>query len=289
MTHDRNGSHLQIGQYNLLRVMRSNKSGLFLEGPRNEEVFLPKKEIPRDLDAKPGDLLELFIYTDGKGRFVGTTHKPYATVGQFVDLEVIEINDIGIFLNWGLPKDLMLPFSEEVGTLYKGDFAVVYLYLDRLNRITATMKYEGHLDQTPFPYQEGEPVNLVVADKTGMGFKVIIEHAHWGLIHKNEVFMDLHIGDEVEGFIKRIREDGKIDVSLQPTQSSARSDLENRILAMLEEKDGVLLVSDKSDPELIHETFGVSKSNFKKATGALYKEGKILIEPYQITLIGFEG
>lgn len=276
-------SALNVGAYNRLAVAGFNKFGVIFESDDGEEILLPQRDIPRKRSLEIGDELNLFVYHDNKNRLVATTQRPFATVGQFADLQVAEINDVGIFLDWGLPKDLLMPFSEEVGTLYPGDYTIVHLYLDdRSARITASAKIDRFLDQTPPRYRDGEKVNLLVADQTAMGFKVIINHQHWGLVHNNELFRPLEIGETTEGFIKQIREDGKIDISLQPTAEDTRERLETLIMRRLSEHGGRLPLSDKSNPADIHKMFGVSKGNFKRAIGGLFKEQKIIIRPHEI-------
>lgn len=280
MSH-KSSKSLKLGRMNRLDIIQKNRMGLILEG----DVLLPRREIPRNQPTDIGNWVEVFVYHDGSNRLIATTTKPYTEVGKFADLQVVEINDFGIFFDWGLPKDLMLPFSEELGTLHAGDFAIVYTYLDDISgRITATMKIEQYLDQTPADYVAGEEVDLVVENRTDMGFKVIINHAHWGLIHNNELFKEIHTGDEIKGFIKQIREDGKLDVSLQPSIAipEVKESLEEEIMRKISEYGGILPVSDKSPPHEIHRIFGVSKGVFKRTIGGLFKEGKIIIEPLEI-------
>ncbi len=283
MTHLPLPSTLTLGRFNTLTVTDFNRHGILLEGVDGEEVLLPKRDIPKRKPIEIGDELTLFLYHDSKNRLVATTKKPYAEVGEFADLQVVEINEVGIFLDWGLPKDVLLPYSEEVGTLHLDDFVIVYLYLDEVSgRITATAKIEQYLDQSPAPYQVGEAVKLLIADRTDMGFKAIINDAHWGLIHNNELFKEIYTGDIEEGFVTNIRPDGKIDLALQPKGKKAKESLEELIMRRLSEHGGHLPFSDKSNPADIHKVFGVSKSNFKRAIGGLFRERKIIIRPNEI-------
>jgi Uncharacterized protein conserved in bacteria len=207
-------------------------------------------------------------------------------VGEFASLKVVEVNSIGVFLDWGLPKDLLLPYSEEKRQMTAGEYVVVHVYLDKhTRRITATARLDRYLDKTPPTYQVGQEVDLLVAEATDMGFKAVINNKHWGLIHKNEIFKFMRAGKQEKGYIKEIRADGKISLSLQPVGQEAASSLNSKILSKLRDNNGVLPVSDKSAPEVISNLFGVSKGNFKKAIGALYKEGKIAIHPDRIELI----
>jgi len=191
---------------------------------------------------------------------------------------VVQINKVGLFLDWGLPKDLLLPHSEEKRPLREGDYAVVYLYLDRhTQRITATSYLDRYLDKSTPTYKPGEAVDLLVVSPTDLGFKAIINNSHWGLIHRNEAFKFLRKGTRDRGYIREIRPDGKISLSLQPLGAEAGDALQQRILEALAEQGGRLALSDRSPPEAIAEAFGVSKGNFKKALGALLKRGLIVI------------
>jgi uncharacterized protein len=198
----------------------------------------------------------------------------------------VDINRVGLFLNWGLPKDLLLPHSEEKRPLQVGDYCVVHVFLDkRSKRITATARLDRYLDRQPANYQEGQEVDLLVVESTDMGFKAIINGQHWGLIHKNELFKFLRSGMREKGFIKEVRADGKISLSLQPVGQDMVGSLSEQILAKLREQEGVLPLSDKSSPEAISALFRVSKGNFKKAIGGLYKQGHIRIHDDRIELL----
>jgi predicted RNA-binding protein (virulence factor B family) len=223
---------------------------------------------------------------DSDDKLIATTEKPKVQVGEFASLKVVEVNSIGIFLDWGLPKDLLLPYSEEKRPLKAGDYCVVHVYLDKhTRRITATTRLDRYLDKTPANYSAGQEVDLLVVEETAMGFKAIINNRHWGLIHKNEVFKFLRSGKQEKGFIKEVRSDGKISLSLQPVGEQLATGLNAKIIGKLRENNGVLPVSDKSDPAVISDLFGVSKGNFKKAIGALYKQGQIVIHPDRIELV----
>lgn len=274
-----------IGRFNSLQVVKHTDFGLYLDGGADGEILLPRRYVPKDEPSEVGDWLNVFLYLDSDDRPVATTLKPKAQVGQFASLKVVQINRIGLFLDWGLPKDLLLPHSEEKRPLQVGDYCVVYLYLDeRTRRITATARLDRYLDRTPARYQAGQAVDLLVVEPTPLGFKAIIDGQHWGLIHKNEAFKFLRGGMREQGYIKEMRADGRISLSLQPVGQEARDTLSEQILARLREQDGVLAVSDKSPPEQISRLFGVSKGNFKKAIGGLYKQGLIEIHDDRIQL-----
>jgi predicted RNA-binding protein (virulence factor B family) len=272
-----------IGRYNSLQVVKHTDFGLYLDGGADGEILLPKRYIPKDTPSEVEDWLNVFIYLDSDDKLIATTEKPKVQVGEFASLKVLEINSIGIFLDWGLPKDLLLPYSEEKRSLEAGQYCVVHVYLDKHSRrITATARLDRYLDLRPATYQVGQAVDLLVAEATDMGFKAIINNQHWGLIHKNEVFKFLRSGMREKGFIKELRADGKISLSLQPVGQDAANSLHEKILQQLQANGGRLAVSDKSPPELISSLFGVSKGNFKKAIGALYKQGQIVIHADRI-------
>ncbi|WP_122572338.1 CvfB family protein [Pseudomonas viridiflava] len=275
-----------IGRYNSLQIVKHTNFGLYLDGAQDGEILLPNRYIPKDVPTEDEDWLNVFVYLDSEDKLLATTEKPKSQVGEFASLKVVEVNSIGVFLDWGLPKDLLLPYSEEKRTLQAGDYCVVHVYLDKhTRRITATARLDRYLDKTPANYSVGQEVDLLVAEATDMGFKAIINNKHWGLIHKNEVFKFMRAGKQEKGYIKEIRSDGNISLSLQPVGAEAASSLNSKILAKLRENDGTLPVSDKSDPQVISGLFGVSKGNFKKAIGALYKQGQIVIHADRIELV----
>ncbi|NVL45576.1 GntR family transcriptional regulator [Pseudomonas syringae pv. actinidiae] len=272
-----------IGRYNSLQIVKHTNFGLYLDGAQDGEILLPNRYIPKDVPSEDEDWLNVFIYLDSEDKLIATTEKPKVQVGEFASLKVVEVNSIGVFLDWGLPKDLLLPYSEEKRTLQAGEYCVVHVYLDKhTRRITATARLDRYLDKTPANYSVGQEVDLLVAEATDMGFKAIINNKHWGLIHKNEVFKFMRAGKQEKGYIKEIRSDGNISLSLQPVGAEAASSLNTKILSKLRENNGTLPVSDKSDPQVISGLFGVSKGNFKKAIGALYKQGQIVIHADRI-------
>jgi predicted RNA-binding protein (virulence factor B family) len=267
-----------IGRFNSLQVIKHTDFGLYLDGGPDGEILLPNRYIPKGEPSEEGDWLNVFLYLDSEDRLIATTEQPKIQVGGFASLKVAAINSIGLFLDWGLPKDLLLPHSEEKRPLQVGEYCVVHAYLDkRSKRITATARLDRYLDVLPASYVVGEEVQLLVVEKTDLGFKAIINGKHWGLIHKNEVFKFLRPGMQEKGFIRELRTDGKISLSLQPV-GQASGDLGEQILQALREHDGKLAVGDKSPPELVAKLFGVSKGNFKKAIGGLYKRGLIVIQ-----------
>ncbi|MBS7663210.1 GntR family transcriptional regulator [Pseudomonas lalucatii] len=276
-----------IGRMNCLQVVKHTDFGLYLDGGADGEILLPKRYIPQDTPSEVEDWLNVFIYLDSDDKLIATTEKPKVQVGEFASLKVVDINRVGLFLNWGLPKDLLLPHSEEKRPLQVGDYCVVHVFLDkRSKRITATARLDRYLDQLPVSYRVGQEVDLLVVEATDMGFKAIINGQHWGLIHKNELFKFLRSGMREKGFIKEVRADGKISLSLQPVGQDAVGSLSEQILAKLRERGGMLELSDKSSPQAISALFRASKGNFKKAIGGLYKQGRIRIHDDRIELLG---
>ncbi|MDM9650113.1 S1-like domain-containing RNA-binding protein [Pseudomonas wenzhouensis] len=275
-----------IGRMNSLQVVKHTDFGLYLDGGADGEILLPKRYIPKDTPSEVEDWLNVFIYLDSEDKLIATTLKPKIQLGEFASLKVVDINRVGLFFDWGLPKDLLLPHSEEKRPLQIGDYCVVYLYLDkRTRRLTATARLDRHLDKVPANYQVGQEVDLLVVERTDLGFKAIIDGKHWGLIHKNELFKFIRSGMREKGYIKELRADGKISLSLQPIGHEAASGLAEQIIERLRAHGGVLALGDKSPPELVAEQFRVSKGNFKKAIGGLYKQGLIRIHDDRIELL----
>nr|WP_026088380.1 MULTISPECIES: S1-like domain-containing RNA-binding protein [Pseudomonas] len=275
-----------IGRMNSLQVVKHTDFGLYLDGGADGEILLPKRYIPKDTPSEVDDWLNVFLYLDSEDKLIATTLKPKIQLGEFASLKVVDINRVGLFFDWGLPKDLLLPHSEEKRPLQIGDYCVIYLYLDkRTRRLTATARLDRHLDKVPANYQVGQEVDLLVVERTDLGFKAIINGKHWGLIHKNELFKFIRSGMREKGYIKELRADGKISLSLQPIGHEAASGLAEQIIERLRAQGGVLALGDKSPPELISEHFRVSKGNFKKAIGGLYKQGLIRIHDDRIELL----
>ncbi|TBU77173.1 CvfB family protein [Phytopseudomonas daroniae] len=276
-----------IGRMNSLQVVKHTDFGLYLDGGADGEILLPKRYIPKETPSEVEDWLNVFVYLDSEDKLIATTEKPKVQVGEFASLKVVDINRVGLFLDWGLPKDLLLPHSEEKRPLQIGDYCVVHVFVDkRSRRITATARLDRYLDKVPATYKTGDEVDLLVVEPTDMGFKAIINGKHWGLIHKNEVIGFMRGGIRQPGFIKDMRGDGKISLSLQPIGQQAADGLSEQILSRLRESGGVLELSDKSSPERISAMFRVSKGNFKKAIGGLYKQGLIHIHEDRIELVG---
>jgi len=269
---------VQIGKYNTLKVVKEVEFGLYLDGGEEHgEILLPIRYVPEE--TKVDDELEVFIYLDSEDRIIATTEKPFATVGEFAFLQVTSVTQIGAFLDWGLMKDLLVPFREQKMKMQEGQYYPVYIYLDdESQRIVATAKLEPVLDNVIPDYSVGQEVEMFVVERTELGYKVVINNLHSGLIYHNEMFRDVKIGDRCPGFIKKVREDDKIDVNLHKQGFEKMDDLSTKVLELLKKRGGFLAVSDKSPAEVIYQVFGMSKKNFKKAIGGLYKQRIITIE-----------
>jgi predicted RNA-binding protein (virulence factor B family) len=266
-----------IGERNALRIVREAPPGLYLDGEELGEILLPGRYIPKG--AVPGDYLEAFIYRDSEDRLVATTEIPRACVGEFAVMKVVSVNpQIGAFLDWGLSKDLLLPIREQIRRVAVGDPVAAYVFLDpKSGRIAATARLDDYLDREPPPYAAGQRVQLLIADETPLGFKAIVENTHWGLLYKTDLGSPLSIGQEIEGYVRAIRPDGKIDLSLDPAGYARIAPLTEQIVAALKASGGRLEFGDHSTPEEIRAKFGVSKKAFKQAVGALYRQRSIRI------------
>ena len=258
--------------------------GVYLDAQELGEILLPKRRCPDKLDV--GDEIEVFLYLDSEDRPVATTQKPKAEVGQFAYLKVIDITDIGAFLDWGLDKDLFVPFREQHRQMELGKSYIVYVHLNPADgRIMASSKIERFLDdERPHDFKPRQAVDLIIANTTELGYKAIVDHSHWGVLYQNDVFQRLSYGQYKKGFIKKIRDDGKIDLTLQGGQET-RDKNAKIILIYLQKQGGFAPVHDKSDPALISRLFGMSKNAFKKTIGGLYKQRIISIEKDGIRLL----
>jgi predicted RNA-binding protein (virulence factor B family) len=245
---------------------------------------MPKRYVPEN--SKPDDIIEAFVYKDSEDRIIATTEKPIAMVGDFAFLEVVSVSTVGAFLNWGLPKDLLVPYREQRHSMETGKKYVVYVYLDKnTERVVASSKIDHFLGNLPPEYVEGQEVDLFIVSKTDLGFKAIINNSHLGMLYQNEVFQVLKQGQLIKGYIKKVREDEKIDLILEKPGIEKLDELAEKILYELKMNDGYLTVTDKSDPKIIYKQFGTSKKNYKKAVGALYKQRLILIEEFGLRLV----
>ncbi|MBC8207453.1 MAG: GntR family transcriptional regulator [Kiritimatiellales bacterium] len=274
-----------IGKLNWLPVLRSTDFGLLLDGGDLGEILMPNRYVTDEW--KPGDVVEVFLMLDSEDRLTATTEKPLAMVDEFALLRVVAVTGIGAFLDWGLPKDLLVPFREQNIPLREGQSVVVRIYLDELtNRIAASAKLDKFLDRAQPDYAPDEKVKLLICSKTDLGFKAIINNKNWGVIFHNEVFQPLEKGQRIEGYIKQIRPDGKIDLSLQKPGAKSAGTLADVILDYIKEQGGFMPITDKSPPEEIYALFGVSKKAYKRAIGGLYKKRLITFENNGTKLVG---
>ena len=274
----------EIGKINHLEVVKEVDFGIYLDGGDLGEILMPKRYVPEG--TMPGDMLETFIYLDSEDRLVATTEKPLAMVEEFALLQVVSVTPVGAFLNWGLPKDLFVPFREQRQPMEEGKKYLVYVYVDtNTKRIAASSKIEQYLDNIPVDYDLDEEVDLIIVNETDLGYNAIIDNSHFGILYKNEVFQPLNPGDKVQGYIKKIRTDGKIDLRLEKIGYEKISSFVDRIIAELQKNKGFLPLTDKSSPEEIYKTFKISKKNFKATIGALYKKRFIAIEDNGIRLL----
>ena len=274
-----------IGKRNTLSIERSSGPGLYLNGGELGEILLPGRYIPPDL--QPGAKLDVFVYLDSEDRLVATTETPKAMVGEFACLKVVSINPrVGAFLDWGLAKDLLLPFREQEVPIRVGKMVTVYVYLDPPSkRIVASARLRRHLNQSGNTYQEKQPVNLLITGRTPLGYNAIVENDCFGLLYHNSLGIPLAVGEKIKGFVRTVREDGKLDLTLDKSGYQRVIPLKQQIVTALEQNGGYLKFDDESTPLAIRMKFGCSKNAFKQALGALYKSRRIVFEKPGIRLV----
>lgn len=260
-----------IGTRALLTIIREKPVGVYLDAGNLGEILLPRREMPKEWAI--GGQVDVFIYLDSEDRLVATLKKPRAMPGEFAKLTCIAVTPVGAFIDWGLPKDLLVPFREQKTRMEVGKSYLVKVMVDEESRrIVATTRIARHIDKTPAFYATGDEVDLTVYGKTPMGYKAIVNNAHTGLIFANEVFQELALGEKLKGWIAGVRVDGKIDLSLHPPGRSRVDDLEKQIMGELVARGGFWALTDKSPAEEIYEELGVSKRTFKQTLGALLKK-----------------
>ncbi|MBP5500874.1 MAG: GntR family transcriptional regulator, partial [Bacteroidales bacterium] len=259
--------------------------GLYLDGGEGVEILLPKRYMPQDV--KVGDELKVFVYHDAEARIIATNEQPYATVGPFAYLKINSVNAVGAFADWGTSKELLIPHREQAQKMEEGRRYIIYIYIDQLSgRIVGTGKIDKHLGNVPPAYEEGQEVEALVWKQTNLGYKVIINQQHAGLLYHNQIFQEIRIGERLRAWVKGVREDDKIDLSLQPIGYRQMIDpAEASILKALHRRNGFLPLTDHSTPELIASELQMSKKTFKKAIGALYKQQRISLLPDGIQLL----
>ena len=273
---------LNIGKINTLNVVKKQGPDVYLDNGTSAKVLLADKKLPENCQV--GDALDVFVYIDSEGHLAATTQTPLAQVDDIAWLKVDSLNYVGAFLDWGLPKDLLVPFSEQHHEMEVGKSYLVKVFLDDKNRIAATTKIDRFIEDESVDFEVGQKVSLIIADKTELGFKAIVNHTHWGLLYQNELFQPLKRGQKLDGYIKQIREDGKIDLNLNQPGYGKVVSLTDDILNKLKANNGTLMLSDKSPPEAIYAAFGVSQKVFKQAIGALYKKQLISLDKNRIKL-----
>ncbi len=274
---------LFIGKYNHLTIARSTDFGLFLEDVQGDEVLLPNRYVTDDM--KIDDTITVFVYNDSEDRPVATTETPLIVRNEFAYLEVKEVNATGAFLDWGLSKDLFVPFREQPAPMRAGEKYVVFLYLDhKTSRLLASAKINKFLENERLTVIEGDEVDLLIWERTDLGYNVIVNQYHKGLVYHNEIFRNIQVGDTCKGFVKKIREGNKLDIALEKPGVERFEPLIQRIMDELNTNGGFLPLNDDSSPESIHNRLEMSKKNFKKSIGNLYKKGIIDMEENGIRL-----
>ena len=273
-----------VGQTLELESVKDTPQGVYLLTPDNEELLLPNKYVPADL--KIGDKIEVFIYTDSEDRPIATTLEPKVKLNECAFLKAVDVNQYGAFFDWGMEKDLLVPFSEQYIRVNGGKTYLIYLYKDEVtNRMVGTTKMGRFIRKNKLEIKTGDQVDIMVSGETEIGYKVIVNNKHYGMVFKNEAFKNIKIGDKLKGYLQRVRKDDKLDITLNSSNLSDVEVLANKIYERLLREDGKLNFSDKSAPEIIYKEFQVSKKAFRRSVGLLYKERKILITPEEITLV----
>ncbi len=271
------------GRYNTLSVIKQKEFGVYLDGENLGEILLPARYVPDNCQI--GDRLDVFVYLDSEDYLIATTDKPLAQVGDFVLLRCADVTPVGAFLDWGLPKQLLVPFSEQPVRMQKDKSYLVHIYLDNItNRIVASTKLDRFLDKEPATFKDGDAVELTIANRTDLGVKAVVNGTHWGLIHQSDLFRRLHFGQKQQGYIKHARPDGKLDLCLDKPGYGKISGLAGQVLERLKAEGGYMAVNDKTDPQVITRLFGSSKKAFKMAIGTLYKQRLIEINADGIRL-----
>lgn len=277
---------IHIGAMNELTVLRRTAEGVVLNGGDDGEVLLPLAEAP---DAEVGQVLSVFLYHGHGNRVVATLQKPLAQVGEVAFLKVVHAQQMGAFVDWGLPKDLLLPWrevrQEQRALVVPGKKVMVAIYEDETGRVAASMRLKEFLTEGSATHEQGQKVHVIAAEPTDLGMRVIVDHRHWGMVHESDIFGSFRRGDVREGYVKRTRADNKLDITLAAPGYAKVDAVSQGILDRLERRGGFLPVTDKSEPTVIYDAFGVSKKAFKLAVGALYKARRITIEEEGIRLV----
>jgi len=273
----------ELGKYNTLKVVELVDFGVYLDDGNMGKILMPKRYVPSG--CKIDDEVDVFVYLDSEDRPVATTEKPAATVDEFAFLKVVSVTQVGAFLDWGLAKDLLVPFREQKMRMEKDRWYVVHIHIDvETNRIVGSAKIEKYLDNLPPDYKVGQEVEILVCGKTDLGFNAIINNSHFGVLYQNEIFKPIRVGERTKAYIKKVREDEKIDLLLDKPGHLKLDSLAQAVFDALEKNNGFLPLGDKTDPDTIYSMLGMSKKNFKKAIGTLYRMQRIVIEDKGIRL-----
>ncbi len=274
---------ITLGKFNTLKLTERSAEGGYLDGKNLGEVFISSEEL---LEKEIEDTeLNVFVYLDSDGLATATKKKPLAVLNEFALLRVKEINNIGAFLDWGIEKDLLVPYAEQKPKMIEGKSYLVYLYLDNASqRICASGRLNKFLDKTEANYVNNQEVEITIAGKTDLGYKVVVNKLHWGILYYDQVFKPLFIGQVLTGYVNKVRDDNKLDIKLERAGMAKVHNLAEQVLETLKKNNGFLPLGDKSEPELIKKQFSTSKANYKKAIGNLFKQGLIDIEAKSIKI-----
>lgn len=274
----------EVGKYNTLEVLRRVEHGVYLDSEEDDDILLPNIYVPENCEV--GDKIEVFVYRDSEDRIIATTLKPYATVGEFAGLKVVATTAVGAFMDWGLAKDLLVPFKEQQERMVVGRTYVVYVWLDdETDRVVATSRFNSFLNHEKPELAESQEVDLLIHRRTDLGFEAIINNTYRGMIYENEIFRALHPGQKIKGYIKHIRPDYKIDLILQKPGFAHIDPVVDKILDYLKSQGGTMDITDKSPAEVIYAKFGISKRAFKQSIGVLYKKKMVKLEGNRVSLI----
>jgi uncharacterized protein len=273
-----------IGETITLEAHKTMPQGVYLVTEKGQEILLPNKYVPVSL--KMGDFIDVFIYTDSEDRIIATTLEPKIRLNSFAFLKAIDVNQYGAFFDWGMEKDLLVPFAEQANPVAGGKTYLVYLYKDEVtNRLVGTTKLGKHIKKNILEIKAGDQVDLLVSGETEIGYKVIVNDKHYGMVFKNEVFKAIRLGDKLKGYLQRVRKDNKLDITLNSASLNDVEVLANKIYERILKEKGKINISDKSAPELIYKEFQVSKKAFRRAVGLLYSDRKVTITPECIELV----
>jgi len=275
---------IKVGKINKLSITKEVDFGLYLDGGDKGEILMPARYAPKEFEI--GDEVEVFIYLDSEDRLVAVTDIPHCEVGQCAHLKVTSSSPFGAFMDWGLQKDLLVPFKEQLIPMLVGNSYAVYLYIDVTGRIAASSKLSDFLkEEEGFNFRKGQEVSLLIARQNDFGYKAVINNEYMGLIHNIDILQPIKVGDKMNGYIKNIREDGKIDLTLQGQGGESINNLSQDILDFIKDEGGEISITDKSPPDIIYNTFNASKSHYKRALGKLYKKRLIIIEKDKVKLV----